>query len=340
VHDEIRHFCVKFVMLRRIRQYFSLTLRAACVSAVLAVSAHANVVVVLNSGDASVSLLDETGEKELSTFSVGKEPHHLMATPDNKSLIVASATGNQLLFLDPKTGAVQRKIRDIIDPYQIGFTPDQKWFVATGLRLDRVDVYSYDGQDLKLSKRIPLAKTPSHIAFDNASTTAFITQQGSDQISAIDLATQQVKWTMPVGKLPAGIIMTPDNKYLMVGIMGSDYVEVIDWRTQKMVKKIKTGIGAHNFRGQGDKRYVYVSNRVANTISVVDMTTLENVGTIKVPGGPDCMEVTADGKTMWATLRWSKKVAVIDLETRSVTKVIPVGRSPHGIYLYNRAPDL
>ncbi|MDT0359213.1 cytochrome D1 domain-containing protein [Herbaspirillum huttiense F1] len=332
-------------MLRRFSQLLSLSLRAACVSAVLAcmaapAPAHANVVVVLNSGDASVSLLDETGEKELSTFSVGKEPHHLMATPDNKSLIVASATGNQLLFLDPKTGAVQRKLRNIIDPYQIGFTPDQKWFVATGLRLDRVDVYSYDGQDLKLSKRIPLAKTPSHIAFDNASTTAFITQQGSDQISAIDLATQQVKWTMPVGKLPAGIIMTPDNKYLMVGIMGSDYVEVIDWRTQKMVKKIKTGIGAHNFRGQGDKRYVYVSNRVANTISVVDMTTLENVGTIKVPGGPDCMEVTADGKTMWATLRWSKKVAVIDLESRSVTKVIPVGRSPHGIYLYNRAPDL
>lgn len=327
-------------MLRRFSQLLSLSFRAACVSAILAVSAHANVVVVLNSGDASVSLLDETGEKELSTFSVGKEPHHLMATPDNKSLIVASATGNQLLFLDPRTGAVQRKLRDIIDPYQIGFSPDQKWFVATGLRLDRVDVYSYDGHDLKLSRRIPLARTPSHIAFDNASTTAFVTQQGSDQISAIDLATQQVKWTMPVGKLPAGIIMTPDNKYLMVGIMGSDYVEVIDWRTQKMVKKIKTGVGAHNFRGQGDKRYVYVSNRVANTISVVDMTTLENVGTIKVPGGPDCMEVTADGKTMWTTLRWSKKVAVIDLTSRSVTKVIPVGRSPHGIYLYNRAPDL
>lgn len=327
-------------MLRRFSQLLSLSFRAACVSAILAVSAHANVVVVLNSGDASVSLLDETGEKELSTFSVGKEPHHLMATPDNKSLIVASATGNQLLFLDPRTGAVQRKLRDVIDPYQIGFSPDQKWFVATGLRLDRVDVYSYDGHDLKLSRRIPLARTPSHIAFDNASTTAFVTQQGSDQISAIDLATQQVKWTMPVGKLPAGIIMTPDNKYLMVGIMGSDYVEVIDWRTQKMVKKIKTGVGAHNFRGQGDKRYVYVSNRVANTISVVDMTTLENVGTIKVPGGPDCMEVTADGKTMWTTLRWSKKVAVIDLTSRSVTKVIPVGRSPHGIYLYNRAPDL
>jgi DNA-binding beta-propeller fold protein YncE len=37
-------------------------------------------------------------------------------------------------------------------------------------------------------------------------------------VSAIDLATQKVKWTIPVGKLPAGIVMTPDDKYLLVGI--------------------------------------------------------------------------------------------------------------------------
>ena len=343
MHVEIRFFGIKFVMLRRLRQVLAFSLRAACAGAatgLLAASAHANVVVVLNSGDASVSLLDQTTQKEISTFSVPKEPHHLMATPDNKSLIVASATGNQLLFLNPKTGEVQRRLRGIIDPYQIGFSPDQKWFVATGLRLDRVDIYRYDGNDLTLAKRIPLARTPSHIAFDAGSTTAFITQQGSDEVSAVDLATQQLKWTLPVGSLPAGIMMTPDNRYLLVGIMGRNYVQVIDWRTQKLVKQIKTGIGAHNFRAMGDKRYVYVSNRVANTISVVDMHTLENVGTIKVPGGPDCMEITDDGKTMWVTLRWIKKVAVINLETRTVHKVIPVGRSPHGIYLNNRAPDV
>lgn len=306
----------------------------------LSTQVYANVVVVLNSGDATVSLLDQSTYKEINTFSVGKEPHHLMATPDNKSLIVASATGNQLIFLDPKTGEVQRKLRGIVDPYQIGFSPDQKWFVANGLRLDRVDVYRYDGHDLQLVKRVPLAKTPSHIAFDADSTTAFITLQGSNEVSAIDLATQQVKWTMPVGKLPAGIFMTPDNKYLMIGIMGRDYVQVIDWRTQKIVKTIKAGEGAHNFRALGDKRHVFVSNRVSNTINVIDLHTLENVGTIAVPGGPDCMEITEDGKTMWVTLRWIKKVAVIDLATKKVVKVIPVGRSPHGIYFFNRAPDL
>jgi YVTN family beta-propeller protein len=325
-------------MFRSLRHSVLAVLSTVCIAA--AAGAQANVVVVLNSRDATVQLLDQATFKSLQTYSVGKEPHHLMPTPDNKSLIVASAVGNELIFLDPKSGQIQRHVKDVLDPYQIGFSPDQKWFVTTSLRLDRVDVYKYDGANVTLSKRIPMAKLPSHIAFDSKSTMAFITQQGSDQVSGIDLKTQQVKWTIPVGKLPAGIAMTPDDKYLLVGIMGSDYVEVIDWRTQKTVKRIKAGDGTHNFRAQGDSRYTYVSNRVSNTINIIDQKTLENVGTINVPGGPDCMEITDDGKTMWVTLRWIKKVAVIDLPSRKVVKLIPVGRSPHGVFFANAAPRM
>ncbi|MEC5215433.1 YVTN family beta-propeller protein [Actimicrobium sp. GrIS 1.19] len=310
---------------------------AVLLALLCATPAQSSVVVVLNSRDATVSLIDQDTFKEIDTFSVGKEPHHLMATPDNKSLIVASATGDQLIFLDPVTGRIQRSIKDIADPYQIGFSPDQKWFVANALRLDRVDIYHYDGRDMKLAKRIALPKLPSHMAFTADSSTVFITQQGSDQISAIDLATQAVKWTMPVGKLPAGIALTPDGQYLLVGIMGSDYVEVIDWRKQKTVKRIKAGAGTHNFQSMNDGRHMFVSNRVSNSINIIDMIKLENVGTINVPGGPDCMELTADGKTLWATLRWIKKVAVIDVASRKVIKLIPVGRSPHGVYFVNHA---
>jgi YVTN family beta-propeller protein len=323
-------------MLRRFRK---LILSAFCLVPAIQ-TAQANVVVVLNSRDATVQLLDQATGADNGTFAVGKEPHHLMSTPDNKSVIVASSVGNELIFLDPLTGKVQRRLTDVLDPYQIGFSPDQKWFVSASLRLDRVDVYKYVGGNLVLSKRLPLARMPSHIAFDAKSTTAFVTQQGSDQISAIDLATQTVKWTIPVGKLPAGIVMTPDDKYLLVGIMGSDYVEVIDWRTRQTVKRIKTGNGAHNFRALGDKRHIFVSNRVQNSINIIDQVTLENVGMIPVPGGPDCMELTNDGKTLWVTLRWIKKVAVIDVATRKVLKMIPVGRSPHGVFFANSAPRM
>jgi YVTN family beta-propeller protein len=322
-----------------LRSFHRFLISVLCLASI-AGAASANVVVVLNSRDATVKLLDQQTYAEVATFPVGKEPHHLMATPDSKSVIVASSVGNELIFLDPITGKVQRTIKDVLDPYQIGFSPNQKWFVSASLRLDRVDIYKYDGANLVLSKRIELGKLPSHMAFNKASDTVFITRQGSDQVSAIDLASGAVKWTIPVGKLPAGIAMTPDDKYLLVGIMGSDYVEVIDWRTQKTVKRIKAGNGTHNFRSLGDKRHTFVSNRVSNSINIIDMVTLENVGMINVPGGPDCMELTKDGKTLWVTLRWIKKVAVIDVASRKIIKMIPVGRSPHGVFFADSAPRM
>ena len=317
-----------------------LRLLCALSLALVAFQAPAQVVVVLNSRDASVSLIDQKTFAEIGRVQVGKEPHHLYPKPDGKSLIVANAMSNDLHFLDPVTGQLQRRVKDIEDPYQIGFSPDNRWFVANALRLDRVDVYRYDGKDLTIAQRFPLPKAPSHVWFSSDSRYAFVTLQESDQIAAIDLQAMQVAWTMPVGKLPAGIIMTPDDKYLLVGIMGQDCVEVIDWRQRKSVDCIRTGKGAHNLRGQGDRRHVFVSNRVGNTISRIDTTTLKVVDTIEVPGGPDDMEITDDGKLMWVTSRFAKQVQVIDLEQRKVVRTIKVGRSPHGIYFQNRAPLL
>jgi len=108
-----------------------------------AAAAHASfgpgeVVIVLNSGEGSISIVDPVAKKEVKRVPVGKEPHHLMATPDNKELIVANASSNDLVFLDPKTGDILRRVPDISDPYQIGYSPDKKWFVSASNRLDRV----------------------------------------------------------------------------------------------------------------------------------------------------------------------------------------------------------
>jgi len=300
----------------------------------------AQVAIVLNSRDASVSLVDQKTFSEVGRVDVGKEPHHLYPMPDGKSLIVANAMSNDLFFLDPATGQVQRRLRDIDDPYQVGFSPDRKWFVAAALRLDRVDLYRWDGRDKTIAARLPLPRAPSHLWFSADSRFVFVTLQESDEVAAIDLTTQQLAWKLKVGRLPAGIVVTPDDRHLLVGIMGEDYVEVIDWRNRATVAKIRTGKGAHNFRGLGDKRHVFVSNRVDNTISKIDMTTLKVVETISVPGGPDCMEVTDDGRLMWVTSRFARQVSVVDLAERKVVRTIPVGRSPHGIYLHNRAPML
>lgn len=320
-------------------------------SAILALLSHAypvfaeviastepKVAIILNSGAASVSLIDMQSRQVMKTMTVGKEPHHLMMTPDQKTLLVANAAGNDVVLMNPSTGELTGRIPNIIDPYQIGYSPNHKWFVANGNRLDRVDIYAANGADLKLAGTVKLAKTPSHIAFTSDSKIAFITLQDSSELAAIDLETQKILWVMPTGKVPAGLWMTPGDQYLLVGITGEDNVQVIDWKNRKEVKRILTGKGAHNFRPLGDKKQVFVSNRIASTISLINMQTLEKVGDITgLPSGPDDMEITPDGKTLWVTFRFSKKVGVIDIPSMKLLTVIPVGKSPHGVFFYPRA---
>ncbi|MGH8815175.1 YncE family protein [Achromobacter pestifer] len=299
---------------------------------------------VLNSLDANVSIVDPVSYKELRRVPTGKEPHHLYLTPDEKSLMVANATGDSITLMDPKTGEVQRTLTGIVDPYQLQFSPDMKWFVTAANRLDHIDIYAWKplekGFDLKLVKRIPAGKTPSHIMIDKKSTTAYVTLQDSDQLIAIDLATQTPKWTVSVGKTPADVFLTPDQKTLLVALTGDSFVEAYDVSNgpAKLIKRIPTAAGAHAFRAQGDKHHLFVSNRTANSISRIDMLTLSVTDTFPVPGGPDCMDVLADGKTLLVTSRWARKLTVVDLEQKKVVNQVTVGKSPHGVWTLNHAP--
>lgn len=329
-----------FSCIRRLKGALAAALVAAS-GVGMAPAAQASAVIVLNSGEATLSLIDQATGQIIGKVPTGKEPHHLMQTPSGKSLIVANSVSNNLMFVDPKTGKLQGVVEGVEDPYQLGFSPDSKWFVTTALRLDRLDIYHYDRTSgaFTLAKRLPLATMPSHMAFTRDSRTVFVTLQVSGELAAIDVPTQTVLWKMPVGKTPAGLWMTPGDKYLLVGMTGEDNVAVVDWRTRTVVKRIRTGEGAHNFRSLDDGRHVLVSNRVASTISIIDEVALANVGDITgLLPGPDDMELTADKRYLWVTFRFAKHVGVIDMTTKKLVQTIAVGRSPHGIFFFDRAP--
>lgn len=299
---------------------------------------------VLNSLDANVSVIDPVAGAELRRIPTGKEPHHLYLTPDEKSLIVANALSDSLTFIDPTNGQVQRVVDGILDPYQLRFSPDMKWFVTAANRLNHIDLYHWQpenkAQPLKLVKRIEASRTPSHLTIDSKSSVVYTSLQDSDEMIAIDLASQAPRWRIKIGKMPADVYLSPDDKRLFVGLTGDRVVEVYDVSGAQpaLVKRIPTGEGAHAFRARGDGRHLFVSNRVANTVSMIDIQALTVVSELPGPGGPDCMDVTADGKTLLLSSRWARKLTFVDIESRKVVRQIPVGRSPHGVWTLDHAP--
>jgi YVTN family beta-propeller protein len=302
--------------------------------------AQARPIFVLNSLDASVSVVDPVSWKEVKRIPTGKEPHHFYLTPDESSLIIANALSDSLTFIDPRTAEVQRTVRGILDPYQLRFSPDMKWFVTVANRLNHVDIYRWDNNTPTLVKRIATGKTPSHLWIDSRSTTIYATMQDSDELVAIDLPTQTLKWRSKTGRMPADVFGTPDDRFLLIGLTGHEGVEVYDvtGAMPKLTQFLKTGKGAHAFRAAGDKRHVYVSNRVADTISKIDYQSMTVVDQYPAPSGPDCIDLSTDGKTLFVASRWAQKLSVIDTTTHKVLRQIKVGKSPHGVWTLDHAP--
>ena len=299
----------------------------ACTGLIMCGNAHAaGAVLVMNSNDATLSVIDLASHKELSRIPVLREPHHWALTPDERDLLVGDTVGNELFDLDPATFEVRRQV-PVADPYQLGFSPDAKYLVVNGLARAQVDIY--DAGTLKLVKRFKLQSMPSHLAFAPDSSVVYVSLQGTGKLAAIDLHRMEVLWEKPVGPAPAGVLW--QNGRVLCAIMGSDDVVVVDPADGRLEKRIRTGRGAHQLFRSPDGKTIFVNNRVDGTSVVLDAKTLEPVRTYKLPGGPDDIQFAPDGK-IWFTLRFINKVAVLDPATGDY-QTIEVGRSPHGIFL-------
>jgi len=285
---------------------------------------------VINSGGASISVVDMATQKEIRRIPALREPHHYALTPDGKSLLIGDTVGNELLFLDPATGALQRRM-PCADPYQLWFSPNGKFLVVNGLARNQVDVY--DGSSLQLLKRFPISSMPSHLAYSPDSAMVYVTLQGTDRLAAIDLNRLAVVWNEKVGSTPAGVLWH-DGK-LLVADMGTDSLAEVDPATGHVVNHIVTGKGAHQLFLSPDGKIIWVNNRVAGTTEALDAATLKPIRTYNIPGGPDDMAFAPDGR-IWITRRWAEKVAVLDPATGDY-QTIDVGRSPHGIFLNDAA---
>ncbi len=283
---------------------------------------------VMNSAGASVSVIDMNTRQVIATQPTFREPSHWALTPDRKTMYVCDAGGNAFFAFDPVTAAPKGHFK-IADPYQLAYTPDQKYLVVNALRLDHVDVY--DAASLSLVKRFEPGEWPSHLDFSPDSRWSFNSMQKSNTLVSLDLTTMTPRWSVPVGNTPAGVLWL--NGKLIVCIMGDNGIVEVDPVDGRITRRQATGPGAHNVFFDEDNQILYISNRGPGdtSLSALDPVTLEVKRTYAIPGGPDDIGIAPDGK-IWIALRFAEAVAVMDPQTGNYD-TIPVGRSPHGLYL-------
>lgn len=303
---------------------------ALAVPSITRASAPAGLVYVLDSRDATVSVIDAARGAVVRRVPTLREPHHLAYAPGRSEILVGDSAGNEFLFLDPASGDIRHTLR-VSNPYHLMFSPDAQWLTVASLRRNQIDLYR--AADLSLVHRLAAPRLPSHIAWSADSRVTYVTLQNSNALVAIEAASGAELWRQPTGPTPAGVVRHPTG-LLLVANMGEDTVSVIDPATGQTMRKIVTGAGAHNLFPSRDGLFFYVTNRVAGTITALDAASLVPVTSFAAPGAPDCLDFSPDGKQLWFTQRVDNRVGVIDVETGVLLAQIRVGRSPHGILFH------
>ncbi len=99
---------------------------------------------------------------------------------------------------------------------------------------------------------------------------AYITNQGSHDVSVIDLASQQVVARVPVGRSPAGVVAASRTGRVFVSNPDSKTISVIDMRTQQVVATLAAGDGPVGIDASADGARVYAADWFANRLLVFD----------------------------------------------------------------------
>lgn len=168
---------------------------------------------------------------------------------------------------------------------------------------------------------------------------------GSNAVTFIDTATNQVKHTTYVGRSPHEAFFTPDGKEVWVTVRGEDYVVVLDGATyeEKTRIKVPNGPGMQIFSPDG--KYGYVCSSFTPETLVISVADHQIVGHVPQES-PFCPNIAAtpDGRQVWFTLKDIGKTQVFNaqppfnliktIDTGPITNHVNFAHNANGTFAY------
>lgn len=303
---------------------------------------------VVNSADNSVSVIDTSTNRVVTTIPIGitpSLPRYVAITPDGRFAYVTNEN-NFVTVIDTGSNRVVRYI-----PLPAGFfsdeidiTPDGSFAYVVNSELDNVSVI--DTSSNIVAATIPVGDSPFGIAITPDGNFAYVTNSGSDNVSVISTSTNTVVATIPVGDSPLGIEITPDGNFAYVANFGQitapgTTVSVIDTHTNTVVATIGFGFGPISIAITPDGKFAYVVNTANNSVTVIDTATNTALLIIFIVGLlPIDIAITPDGAFAYVTNNNGNDVSVISTSTNKVVATITVGDRPQGIAIANIGQQL
>lgn len=285
---------------------------------------------ILHKGGNSLGFYSEDG-RLLQTVAVGQHPHEMVLSPDGKLVYItdngtmrieqAGAGGNTISIVDI---AARKKVGEISlgeyrRPHGIDLDAESgRLAVSTELpdRLLLLDVATR-----KAVKNLDTKGRTSHmVRFGPGARYAYVSNSGSANVAAIDLASGAVK-LIPAGQRPEGSVASADGKYFYAACRESAEIVIIDTSKNELVGRIATGKGPVRIAMAPDGRLVYATMHEPG-VEISDPVTRKVVARIPLKHPVVSLGLSRDGRRAYASAEDQQIVYVISIPDRKILREI------------------
>jgi YVTN family beta-propeller protein len=171
---------------------------------------------------------------------------------------------------------------------------------------------------------VPVGTNPSAIAINSVTNRIYVANQGSNNVTVIDGASNSTA-TISVGTSPVAVAVNPVANRVYVANQGSNTVTVIDGASNSTAT-IPVGTQPAALAVNATTDRVYVVNQGSGNVSVIDGPTNATT-TVAAGTDPDAIAVNPATGLVYVVNYGSNDVTVIDGATNAATTV-PVGTAP------------
>lgn len=310
-----------------------------------AAGAAAQSLLVVNQGDATLSIVDPVAGKQIAVIAEntpGVHAHEVIASPDGKTvwLPIYGSTGVGNPGIDGRQIQVidlpSRKIIGTID-FDHGVRPHMPLInPATGqvnvtTELDQA-ITIIDPKTEKIVGQVPTGAEQSHmLILSHDGKRGYTANVGAGSVSVLDMVGHKTIAVIPVSRNVQRIAISNDDKWVFTSDQTKPELVVIDTATNTVKTTIPLPARGYGAAPTKDGRFLLIAMQRANQVAVVDLSTMAVAQTIDVPPVPQEVLITPDGKTAYVSCNTSGQVAEIDVATMKVRRLIAAGKGPDGL---------
>jgi YVTN family beta-propeller protein len=279
--------------------------------------------------------------KALATVPVGKHPHEMVISPDGR--YAYTADNGTMAIEDTGLGNNTVSMIDIRARKRSAVISLGNYHRPHGIAIDArtgdllvtteipARLLVIDGKSHKILRAYdPKGKTPHIVTLGKDGKFAYVSNAGSNTVSAIELASGKVT-LIPVGTRPEGSTLSKDGTRLYVANRFSNEITIVDTAKKAKVGSIKTGAQPVRVQLTPDQKYAVYGMANGHAIGFADLAQGKEVDEVSTDGNRIVsMHLSPDGKWALGGAADVDLVYIVDIASRKIRNKfsVPKGSNP------------